>query len=254
MTHGCPFPMVVYQALALSVPVLAGGPGIAPAQQRADRGLVVVVDGVGGFNLLGNAAQWALPRAGVDLEVREFSWTHGKGQVLRDLQDYRYTQQKARELAEEIQSYRDAHPGRPVYLVGKSGGAGLVLGAAGQLSEPALERIVLLSPAVSHDYDLRPALRAVKQQIVVYYSPYDRFVLSWGTKHFGTIDRYYEPGAGLDGFLVPQNLSMEDAHLYGRLIQVRWNPRMIREGNLGGHLGTSMPGFIGHEVGRWLRP
>jgi pimeloyl-ACP methyl ester carboxylesterase len=246
--------LVISQALALIAPGLAAGPASAEEPPGADRGLVLVVGGVGGFDFLGNAAQWALPRAGIDLEIREFVWTHGTGQVLRDLQDYRHTEWKTRELAQEIGSYRAAHPGRPVYLVGKSGGAGLVLGAAELFPEGALERIILLSPAVSRDYDLRPALRAAKQELVAYYSPFDQFVLGWGTKHFGTIDRYYESSAGLHGFVIPQGLPAEDERLYERLVQVRWHPGMIRQGNLGGHLGTSMPGFVGHEMARWLRP
>jgi hypothetical protein len=138
--------------------------------------------------------------------------------------------------------------------VGKSGGAGLVLGAAAQLPEGALQRIILLSPAVSPDYDLRPALHTVRNEVVVYYSPHDQVVLGWGTKQFGTIDRYYEASAGLHGFGMAQGLSAEDTRLYARLVQIRWNPRMIRQGNLGGHLGTSMPGFVAQEVAPWLRP
>src|SRR5262249_40427310 len=47
------------------------------------RGVVFVVGGVGGFDVLANAAQWALPRAGVPHEVREFVWTHGWGQLFK---------------------------------------------------------------------------------------------------------------------------------------------------------------------------
>jgi pimeloyl-ACP methyl ester carboxylesterase len=249
------FPGITYPiALVLAALGTARAQGGVDDSPPAHRGLVMVVGGVGGFDFLGSAAKSVLPRSGLDLEVQEFTWTHGTGQVLRDLQDYRYTQLKTQELAEEVRSFRQAHAGRPVYLVGKSGGAGLVLGAAEQLPEGALERIILLSPAVSRDYDLRPALRSARQEMVVFYSPLDLVVLGWGTKQFGTIDRYYESSAGLSGFLIPGNLSAEDARLYARLLQIRWHPHMIRQGNLGGHLGTSMPAFVAHQVAPWLRP
>src|SRR5262249_16434745 len=53
-------------------------------------GVVFVVGGVGGIDCVGPAAQWILPRSGVPHEIRNFVWTHGVGQVFKDLQDTRY--------------------------------------------------------------------------------------------------------------------------------------------------------------------
>jgi pimeloyl-ACP methyl ester carboxylesterase len=216
-------------------------------------GVVFVVGGVGGIDCLGPAAQWILPRSGVPHEVRTFVWTHGWGRIFKDLQDLRYLLAQADELAEEIRFIKNKDPERPIYLVGKSGGTALVLAAAGQLPPRTLERIILLSAAVSPTYDLRPALRATKEEVVSFYSPYDWFVLGWGTELFGTADRVYGPSAGWTGFEVPSDLSKEDQALYGRLEQIPWRPSMILEGNLGMHLGTSLPGFVGQEVAPWLR-
>src|SRR5262249_52744756 len=66
-----------------------------PEEPAGPRGVVFVVGGVGGFDVLANAAQWALPRAGVPHEVREFVWTHGWGQLFKDLQDFRHMMAKA---------------------------------------------------------------------------------------------------------------------------------------------------------------
>jgi hypothetical protein len=213
-----------------------------------------VVCGIGGIDFVALSSQWALPRAGVRHEIREFSWTHGKGRLLRDLQDTQHCLRKAEELATQVRHLKAEDPDRPVYLVGKSGGAGLVLAAADQLPPQTLERIILLSPAVSPTYDLCLALRATKHEIVSFYSPYDQLVLNWGTSQFGTIDRYYGASAGLRGFVIPTGLSPSDRDLYNRLVQVKWNRAMILEGHFGSHIGTSMPAFVAKEVAPWLKP
>src|SRR5207244_94004 len=82
--------------------------------------------------------------------------------VLRDLQDARRLREKAGELAGLVLEYRAAHPDRPVYLLGHSGGAGVALAAAEMLPPGSLERIVLLSAAVSPCYDLTPAFPALR--------------------------------------------------------------------------------------------
>jgi len=218
------------------------------------RGIVFVVGGVGGIGVLWEAAKWALPNSGIHHELRFFPWTHGHGKLLRDLQDTRHYLEKATELADQIRLVKADDPERPGYLIGKSGGAGLVLAAVEQLPPATVDRIILLSAAVSPRYDLRPALLAAKQEIVAFYSPLDQLVLNWGTSEFGTIDRSYGPSAGLKGFVIPTGLSHSDQLLYRRLVQLPWNPRMILEGNTGGHSGSSMPGFIKKEVVPWLKP
>src|SRR6266852_1013601 len=90
-------------------------------------GVVIVVCGIGGIDFVALSSQWALPRAGVRHEIREFSWTHGKGRLLRDLQDTQHCLRKADELALEVRKIKSQDPDRPVYLVGKSGGTGIIL-------------------------------------------------------------------------------------------------------------------------------
>jgi pimeloyl-ACP methyl ester carboxylesterase len=216
-------------------------------------GIVIVVGGVGGFDILALSAQHALPKAGVRHEIREFAWSHGFGKVFKDLQDSRHLVRKAEELAELIRQLRAADPERPIYLVAKSGGTGLVLLAAELVPAGSMERVILLSAAVSPRYDLRRALRACNKEIVSFYSRHDHFILNWGTRQFGTIDRVYGPSAGLLGFDVPDDLNPEDRALYSRLVQIPWNSRMIRQGHTGTHTGTSLPGFLAAEVAPWLR-
>jgi len=216
-------------------------------------GVIFTVGGVGGFDVLGRSARSAFPRAGLAHEVRDFVWTHGWGQVLKDLKDHRHLARQADELAAAIQRTKEADAERPVFVIGKSGGTALVLAAIEQLPPATVERVVLLSAAVSPDYDLRPALQACKRGIVSFHSRHDRLILGWGTREFGTADRVYGPSAGLDGFNTPADLSDEDQKLYDRLVQVPWNPRMVRDGHLGTHLGTSLPGFLRKQVAPLLK-
>jgi pimeloyl-ACP methyl ester carboxylesterase len=138
--------------------------------------------------------------------------------------------------------------------MGHSAGAGVVLAAAEQLPAGSLERVILLSPAVSPSFDLRASLRATRHEIVSFSSTLDRFFLDWGTCQFGTVDRVYGPAAGLDGFQVPPDLDPEGKALYRRLVQVPWRFEMLLNGRGGAHHSTCMPLFLAHDVAAWLRP
>ncbi len=238
----------------LAVALLAGcvsAPRPRAAEPAGERAVVFVVGGIGGLDPLQLWAPVALPRAGVAHEIRIFEWTHGKFRFLRDLQDARHLVAEANRLADAV---REALAlGRPVYLLGNSAGAGLVLEAAGRLPPGSLERVVVLSAAVSPTYDLRPALRASRGGVVSFSSCCDLFTLSWGTTQFGTVDRVYGPAAGLDGFLVPDGLDAEGQALYTRLVQRPWKWGMLLEGCGGGHHGPTMPLFLARHVAPWLR-
>ena len=210
-------------------------------------GVVFVVGGAGAIMNLASPIKWSLRQVNNPLQVREFDWSHGTGRIVRDIQDTRHLIQKADELVQQIIDYQATHPEQPVYLVGKSTGAMIVLMAAEKLPIASLERIILLSPAVSPGYDLRPALRTTRLEIVSFHSPLDIPVLNWGTSIVGTADRYYSPGAGLHGFTVP-DIKAADNLDYQRLKQIEWSPSKAWYGHLGGHMGNGMPLFILYEV------
>jgi pimeloyl-ACP methyl ester carboxylesterase len=240
-------------AFFVTLPILI--PGSAPAEERGvpGVGIVYVVGGVGGMDPLSTWAQTAFQQAQVPHEVRLFFWTHGKGRVLRDLQDTTHLVSKAEELAGEIREEL-ASTDRPIYLVGHSAGAGVVLEAAARLPPATLARIVLLSAAVSPGYDLRPALRATRGEIISFHSSLDRVWLGWGTRQFGTVDRVYGPSAGMLGFQQPGRSDPEGRQLYRRLVQVAWTPRMLLAFCGGSHHSTVMPLFLATQVAPWLLP
>jgi pimeloyl-ACP methyl ester carboxylesterase len=251
--HGCQLRLTITVLVCAyaCAPVQAQEPVARRAQGRG--GVVYLVGGIGGFDSMGCCARVMFPAAGIHHELRDFIWTHGKGSFLKDLQDTRHLVHKADELAAQIREQHTREPQRPIFLVAKSGGTGLALLAAEQLPPSTLERMVLISAAVTPEYDLRPALRATRREVVAFSSKNDQVILNWGTRQFGTVDRFYGPGAGYRGFVMPKTLDAEDLELYKRLVQVHWKPTMLIYGYAGTHTGTSSPGFLLGEVAPWLK-
>jgi pimeloyl-ACP methyl ester carboxylesterase len=171
------------------------------------------------------------------------------------LTDVANRDRQARLLADEIQRFRAAQPVYPAFLVAKSGGSGVVVKALELLDDESVETVVLLAPALSPGYDLTPALRAVRREIVVFWSPLDVFILGAGTRLLGTADRVRSVAAGMVGFHVPAPVHLEPERTgqYAKLRQIRWRPRMAATGYLGGHFGPDSPMFLRRYVVPLLR-
>jgi hypothetical protein len=218
--------------------------------------LTIVADGVGGLDVCGTGLRFVMGAAGLSHAIEVFPWGHGFGRWLADLTDVANRDTKARSIALMVENFKMASPEGLVFLVAKSGGAGVVVRALELLEEDAVERVVLLAPALSPRYDLSQALRAVRHEMVVFWSPLDVFILGVGTLIFGTTDRVRTPGAGLVGFAKPGlNGSTEvRSCAYSKVRQIRWWPAMITTGYLGGHFGTDSPLFLKKYVLPLLRP
>ena len=201
-------------------------------------GLVIVADGIGGLDLCGMALKTMLGVEGSSYRVVLQKWGHGFGRWLVDLTNVANHETQAQAMAEQVKAWRVERPGLPVFLVGKSGGCGIIVHALERLEPEAVEAVVLLAPAVSPEYDLAKAIAAVRREMVVFWSPYDVFILGMGTRFFGTIDRIKTVSAGLVGFRIE----------HPKLKQVRWQPSMIKSGYFGGHVGPDIPAFLRRYV------
>jgi hypothetical protein len=143
----------------------ASGPWSDEARSLAAgscRGLVLVADGIGGLDLCGTALRYVLSAEGLPYAIHVLPWCHGVGRWYADLTDVTNRDMSATLMSDAVRRFRDRQPGDPVFLVAKSGGSGVVVKALEQLEEASVERAILIAPALSPDYDLAPALRAVR--------------------------------------------------------------------------------------------
>ncbi len=223
---------------------LPGRPGSKAVD--GSRGRILVLGGVGGLDFLGIALRYAARVERLPYAVDVFAWGHGFGRWLADLTDIAARDRQAARLAEEIVRHRAERPDVPLFLIARSAGAGIAVMALERLGADLVECVVLLAPALSPAYDLTGALRAVRREMVVFWSPLDMIILGAGTRLFGTIDRVRTVAAGLAGFAPPlDGDSRQDRSLqYRKLRQVRWRPAMAALGYFGGHFGTDCPCFL----------
>ena len=214
-------------------------------KERLETGLVISLDGVGGYNWGPRWLRTGLDEAGILSAIMIYDWSMGPGGLfVGDLMDENRNHTAANELARTVATYIAAMPNRPVTLIGHSGGAAVVVWALEALPKDCqVDRAVLLAPALAPNYNLSRALRAVRKRMYVMHSPADVGLLAAGTAVFGTMDRRHSVSAGLVGFEAPGNLTPEERCEYAKIRQIRWTFDLVRAGNLGGHMGWTTTRF-----------
>lgn len=215
--------------------------------ERLDKGLILVLTGIEGYSFLNVGILCGLIDGGVEHAVDIVDWTTGKKFLyLYHLRGWTRNNRVAKELAERINDYQDQYPGRPVWLVGHSGGGGMALLTAAALPEDRhVTGIVLLAAAVSPTFDLHPVATRVARGIWNYYSQLDWFFLSFGTMLLGTMDGRHVCAAGAAGFRGP---TADELVKNGSLIQRPWRWRMLSQFHLGEHFGCAHRVFIAEEI------
>ncbi len=239
--------------LALSVLGGCSFPAKITTQDRLEHGLVLILPGIEGASVLNTNIAKGLSDGGVPSAIEVYDWTAGSVVLfpvtLRALDRNR---SQAAKIAAKIMAYQDAHPGKPVHLIGHSGGGGVaVLTLEALPPDRKIASAILLAPAIAPDYDLRKALRRTQYGIWNFWSPYDVGFLKAGTTVMGTIDGRHTSAAGATGFVTPWGLDDEDRRLYGALLhQQRYTQKMAEYGHTGGHIGWANRRF----VASWLAP
>jgi pimeloyl-ACP methyl ester carboxylesterase len=214
-------------------------------QERLEAGLVISLDGVGGYNWGPRWLRSGLDEAGVKSAIIIYDWSKGpKGMFVSDLVDEARNHAAARDLAQMISTYTAAMPNRPVTVIGHSGGGGVVVWALEDLPEGCqVDRAILLAPALGPDYDLSKALAHVRTRLYATYSYADVPLMAAGTAVFGTMDRQHSVSAGLVGFRLPQTLGDAEKRQYTKVRQIKWTMDLVKMGNLGGHMGWTSTRF-----------
>jgi pimeloyl-ACP methyl ester carboxylesterase len=191
---------------------------------------VFVLDGSG--DLTGTYDSLARVASGdASMTVTRVRWTQGG--VFRDLRGRGGHQDNGRRLADSVLAWRQANPKGRVCLVAHSAGAAVALAAAESLPPGAVDRIVLLAPAVSRDYSLGQALACSREGIDCYYS--NRDGVNLGVALAGTTDGRFLSVAGRSGFRSAQE----------GLRQVSYG---------GGHFACTAPDFLRSNVLPLLTP
>ena len=206
-------------------------------------GVIFAANGAGDFGTLSQNLAQALDQTATPLELKTVDWSLGYRRYVVDQVDHDNHLAKGRRLADEVVAYRMRCPERGIYLVGHSAGCAVLLAAAELLPPDSVDRIILLAPSVCRTADLRPALRAARCGIDVFYSENDRLILGLGMRIVGTTESGCREAAGRHGF-TPLISSPADAALYGRLRQHPWHPAHQWAGHDGGHFGNNQTAFL----------
>ena len=219
-------------------------------------GLTLVLPGIESESVFTYGMCDGLHEGGVKGAIRVFNWgLPFPGGYLANLTRVDRTRRRARDVAAEVVAYQDKYPGRPVYLVAQSGGAGAAVFAAEALPEGRMvDGVVLLGGALSPGYNLSKALRKCRKGLLNSHSKRDTFILNWGTRLFGTVDRVFTRAAGCVGFRVPEGLTGEEKKLYEeKLHQLAWCEDLAESCNhWGGHLSSGGEEFLAKHIAPWI--
>ncbi len=241
--------IILFAVLSLALLAAFSGCAYYTDQMSAERmqnGYTMVLPGIEGPDRFNSNIAQGLENGGVRTAIEVHDWTTGRAwNFLTHLQDIERNRQQARILARRIIEYQDQYPGRPVHLVGHSGGAGLILLTLEALpADRRISSVILLAPAVLPRFDLTTALTTTDSGIWNFHSLGDVPLLIIGTSLAGTIDRQFSFGSGAVGFKLPKAASDETRRLYeAKLHQIPFRFRMISRGNLGGHFGWTTKAF-----------
>jgi pimeloyl-ACP methyl ester carboxylesterase len=205
--------------------------------------VVVTVPGAGNYPTLSTSLRQALADERLPLTVEEFDWAHANGRILSDQTDYAYARMQGQRLADCILAYRQLCPNARIAIVAHSAGSAVVLAATESLPPDSVDRIILLAPAVSAGYDLRPALRCCRRGVDAYTSQRDVFYLGIGTSLIGTSDRRWTDAAGRAGFQ-PVIGACDDACSYAKFRQHPWDDCVAWTGNHGGHSDSLRAAYL----------
>lgn len=222
---------------------------------RLNRGLVLVLPGIEGPSPANFNIARGLDDGGVMAAIRVVNWgTDLPGGFLVNLTDLDRNIRVAEGIRDNILEYKRRHPGRPVHLVGHSGGAGIAILAVERLPKnQPVDHVVLLAAAISPRHDMRAALQRVSGGIHNFSSKLDVGFLGAGTGTLGTIDRDYGASAGVVGFETPFGMYDDERKLRKKLHEVPWTSDLIVEGHTGGHFGWTARNVVAKHVAPLLR-
>ena len=223
------------------------------SSERLDRGLVIVLPGIEGLSHLNRRMACGLALGGVAHAIEIYDWTYGQFWQLWSLRSRRRHTEQATLLAGKIAAYQNEYPGRPVHLVGHSGGGAMIAYTLEALEpDRKITGGIMLVPALSPGYSMKLAVSRTERGIWNFCSHGDFLFLGVGTLICGTTDGLHGVAAGIRGFssrTVTEATHSETAVL--RNVGYQWS--MLSTGHWGGHLSISSSRFIARDVAPLIR-
>lgn len=222
--------------------------------ERLAQGLVIVLPGIEGYSRLNRRLARGLAQGGVPYSIEIYDWTYGWCWQLWSLRSRRRHIEQATILASRIAEYQNQYRGRPVHLVGHSGGGAMIAFTLEALDPSRkITSGVMLVPALSPNYDLRTAVSRTERGIWNFCSYGDVFFLGVGTLLCGTADGRHCIAAGNTGFsraVVERSRASDQAAI--RNVPYRWE--MFQAGHTGGHLSVTTAEFASQEIAPLFLP
>ena len=218
---------------------------------RLENGLVIILPGIEGESELNRNIRRGLLLAGIDRALPIYNWGRpipGVGMLLNQM-DFVGNRLAGVRIAKFIEEYQDKHPGRPVYVVGHSGGGGVAVFTAEGLSEGRqIDGLVLLSASIWAGYDLTKALGRCGNGVANFYNKGDVGLLAIGTTITSNVDGMRGPSAGLNGFDRLTSLDPADKRAaYSKLYQVE----ISRHGG-DPHTAATRPRYVSDYIAPWI--
>jgi hypothetical protein len=184
-------------------------------QERADKGLVVILPGIDGETKGPHDVRDGLYNAGIPYAIVIYRWgasVPGLGMLVNQT-DVTRNHRQAEEIASQIAVYQQRHPGCPIFIIGHSAGGGIAVFTLESLGRiPGVQPIdgaFLLSSSLSANYDLTSALGMTRMGIVNVSNSDDTALLGAGTRTFGNVDGGHGDSAGRTGFSRPYDRVFE---------------------------------------------
>lgn len=198
------------------------------------RPIVFVANGIGGSTTVSDNLMDLNSDMNLGLRIQMVPWCR-QNALYKDLLDEEAQLQAATRIACTVAAIRKECPHVPIYLVGHSAGARIVLAAAEMSPAHSIDRVIVMAAAVSCGYDLMGVLKATRGGVDNFYSDGDG-VLESAIYHATLADGTRTQAAGQIGFRAP----LADAKQKAAYCNVRNYPWNIDFCGSGGHFAWTL--------------
>ena len=219
----------------------------SPVQSRSP--WLLELPGISGETDLDTDLIHGLRKGGFEGPIKTYDWTQSNPGIPALLNRHLH-EEEAVKISDMITRQFHSSPGQKLIVVGHSGGAAMAVFAIQKLPpDVKVDKLVLLAPALSPDYDLSSAFAHVAGNCYAFTSPNDMVVLGAGTRLFGTMDGKKTGAAGQIGFVPPDNACSAQ---YEKLVAKPYTPDWMKYKNDGDHVGTMTETFATAVIGPLL--